>query len=319
MTVVDWRDVPAETVQALLLSERRRAIERLHWDMAPSLRAVEQARQRGDLPGLVLNDRDGQAIGWAFYVFANRMLQIGGLFAPSAGGIRLLLDRALASSEAQLAHGISCFLHTTSPSLTSALTRLRFDLQRYAYLEAAVDPTWPGKATPARPMTLADAPALVRLLARSYAGEPVARAFAPNARLEEWAAYAGQLLNGPAVGTWRPDLSLVMPLADGQLGAAIVLTEVARGVVHVAQLVVDPAHRRRGVARALLGATGRAAAARGARRMTLMVSEANDPALGLYHSLGFSPRGAFLHGLRGPVPRTINGVTMRATGLRKIA
>jgi len=65
---------------------------------------------------------------------------------------------------------------------------------------------------------------------------------------------------------------------------------------------------------------GTIAAAEGAKRLTLMVSEENGSALTLYRSLGFAPRGAFLHGVRGPVPRTLNGVTIRATGgLQKIA
>jgi ribosomal protein S18 acetylase RimI-like enzyme len=321
MTIQDWRDAPADVVQGLLLAERRRVLEQLHWDLAPSLKAVEQARQRGELPGLILQDRHGRPVGWAFYLLANRLLQIGGLQAPTAGGLRLLLDHVLSSSEAQMAQGVACFLEATSPSLTSALTRWRFDLHRHAYLEASLTNGWPLAPTPTlRPLVLADAPELVRLLARSYAGERVARAFAPNARIEEWAQYVGQLLNGPAVGIWRPDLSLALSSPDGRLAGALVVTEVARGIAHVAQLAIDPAHRRKGLGRQLVTAAGVGAAAQGAKRLTLMVSEANEPALTLYRSLGFAPRGVFLHGVRGPVPRTLNGVTIRATGgLQKIA
>ena len=321
MTIVDWRDVPSEVVQGLLLAERRRVLDELHWDLAPSFKTVEQARQRGELPGLVLQDRHGRPVGWAFYLLANRLLQIGGLQAPTASGLRLLLDCVLASAEAQMAQGVSCFLQATSPSLTSALTRWRFDLHRHQYLEAPLTNEWPlADASLLRPLVLSDAPELVRLLARSYAGERVARAFAPNARLEEWAQYTGQLLNGPAVGIWRPDLSLAMSSTEGHLVGAVVVTEVARGIAHVAQVAVDPAHRQQGLGRRLVTVAGTIAAAEGAKRLTLMVSEENRSALALYRSLGFAPRGNFLHGVRGPVPRTLNGVTIRATGgLQKIA
>jgi hypothetical protein len=142
MTLSDWRDATAEAVQPLLLAERRRVLEALHWDLGPAFKAVELARQRGDVPGLLLTDQHGRHAGWAFYLLANRQLQIGGLQATSAGGLRVLLDGILSSTEATLAAGISCFLEASTRSLPSALTRLRFDLQRHEYLEATLSEPW---------------------------------------------------------------------------------------------------------------------------------------------------------------------------------
>jgi ribosomal protein S18 acetylase RimI-like enzyme len=320
MTLVDWRDAPSEVVQPLLLAERKRTLDRLHWDMGPSFKAVELARQRGDLAGLLLKDRHGRPTGWVFYVLSNRLLQIGGLNASSAGGLRVLLDGVLASTEATLAQGVSCFLEASTPSLPSALTRLRFELQRQDYLEAPLGAPW--KATPGAGLRLLDrddAPELVRLLARTYAGLPMARVFAPNARIEEWAQYTAQLLSGPAVGTWQPNQSFAVAGPGGRLIGAIVTTEVARGISHVAQLVVDPQHQRAGLGRALMAAASAAAATEGAKRVTLMVDTGNAAAQALYASLGFAPRGQFLFGRRGPVPRTLAGVTFRAGTLRATA
>lgn len=316
MTLTDWRDVPSDVVQPLLLAERRRVLDTLHWDVAASFRDVEHARQRGDLPGLLLHDASGRAVGWAFYGLSNRLLQIGGLYAPTAGGLRALLDRILTSPEAELAAGVSCFLEARNRSLTSALTRLRFDLQRHAYLEATLTTPWPTLSSRAdvKPLALPDAPALVRLLARSYAGDRIAQTFAPSGRIDEWAQYAGQLLNGPAVGIWQADQSFAVDGPDGHLAAAVVTTEIARGISHVAQVVVDPRRRRQGLARTLLLQAATAASTRGAKRLTLMVGEDNHGARALYASLGFVERGTFVFGTRGPVPRTLGGVTMRATG-----
>lgn len=318
MKVVDWRDVSAETVQSLLLAERRRVLESLHWDLAPSFRLVEQARQRGDVPGLVLYEGEDDPAGWAYYVLANRLLQIGGVRASSARGIRSLLDAVLTSPEAELAHGVTCFMEAASGSLASALVRLRFDLHTHQYLEApvasVVTTAVSSNVATVRPLGGADTPALVRLLARSYAGEPTARAFAPNGRLEEWAHYLGQLLSGPSVGTWRPEQSFAALDASGQLVAVIITTEVARGIAHVAQIAVDPAARGRGLARTLLAAAATAATAAGAKRVTLIVHEENAVARRLYDAAGFTQRGTFLQGARGPVPRRVGGVTIRATG-----
>lgn len=315
MTLVDWRDVPSAVVQTLLLADQRHALDTLHWDLSPSLEAVELARQRGDLAGLLLYDAKGRPVGWAFYQLANGFLQIGNLSAPTAGGLRTLLHHVLASPEAQLAHRVSCFLEARSRSLTSALTRLRFDIERHVYLEASLATRWPSPSRPdARPLELGDAPALVRLLAKGYAGERVAQTFAPNARIDEWAHYAGRLLNGPAAGTWRPDQSFAVSTPDGQLAAAVVTTEIARGIAHIAQVVVDPEFRRKGLARRLLLTAAAAAISQGAKCVTLMVGETNSRARALYDELGFAHRGAFIHATRGPVTRTLGGVMVRATG-----
>ena len=68
MTLVDWRDVPSEVVQPLLLAERRHALDTLHWDLSPSLKAVELARQRGDLAGFLLYDAKGRMLEQTEYI-----------------------------------------------------------------------------------------------------------------------------------------------------------------------------------------------------------------------------------------------------------
>jgi ribosomal protein S18 acetylase RimI-like enzyme len=64
-----------------------------------------------------------------------------------------------------------------------------------------------------------------------------------------------------------------------------------RHVAHVRGLAVHPAHRRRGIARALIEAGARAAAQRGNRRLTLRVFATNPGARALYASCGFVVEG----------------------------
>jgi ribosomal protein S18 acetylase RimI-like enzyme len=61
---------------------------------------------------------------------------------------------------------------------------------------------------------------------------------------------------------------------------------------------VAPAHRRRGLGRAVSVAALRWAAQRGARRAYLQVAHGNDPALGLYQLLGFDLHHDYEHYLR---------------------
>lgn len=313
----DWRDVPAAEVVPLLQAERRRWLDTLHWDLGPALKLVESARTRGEVPGLVLRDDKGQTAGWAFYLLAGRQLQIGAVNATTASGVRQLLDGVMAAPEAQLASSLSCFLYPGSKSVASALVRLRFELQEHEYLEANLS-TMPGldramEDASLEPLRAENGAAAVRLLARAYAGDPAGRAFAPNARLDEWAQYLGQIFATPSVGTWIPDASLVARGSgpDG-LAGLIVSTEVARGIAHIAQVVVDPAARRQGLGRRLLLGAAARAASLGAKRITLIVSGHNTAAQALYSSLGFTRRGTFLFGQRGAAPRRVGGLTIRA-------
>jgi len=60
-------------------------------------------------------------------------------------------------------------------------------------------------------------------------------------------------------------------------------------------------------------AAGAVCAGQDAKPVTLIVSEDNASARGQYASLGFAPRGEFIFGHRGLVPRRVGGVTIRAT------
>ena len=67
--------------------------------------------------------------------------------------------------------------------------------------------------------------------------------------------------------------------------------ESSRHVVYVRGLAVAPAHRGRGIGRALIEAAVDAARERGARRITLRVLAPNAPARALYEACGFAVEG----------------------------
>ena len=60
---------------------------------------------------------------------------------------------------------------------------------------------------------------------------------------------------------------------------------------HVTTVATDPAHRRTGVATALLAGLAADARRRGTQAMTLEVRASNEAALGLYRRFGFAPAG----------------------------
>lgn len=74
-----------------------------------------------------------------------------------------------------------------------------------------------------------------------------------------------------------------------------------RSSIYLEDLFVDPAFRRRGVARRLLGELARRALAEGYARVEWAVLDWNDPALHFYRGLGAKPRqGWTVQRLSGP-------------------
>src|SRR4029079_4450069 len=184
MICLDWRGDAPGVLVPLYAAERRRWAQQLGWDLGPSLRLVEQARVAGDVPGLVLRDSRGAPVGWAYYILSQGSVQLGALNATTAGGLRLLLDRIFRSPEAHVAQELSCFLYPVSSSVVSALNRQRFVLEHPEYLSVALQASGPvlGGQTAApdagiRSWVEGDTAAAVRLIARTYAGDPSARCF----------------------------------------------------------------------------------------------------------------------------------------------
>lgn len=63
---------------------------------------------------------------------------------------------------------------------------------------------------------------------------------------------------------------------------------------HIFLLYVMPEHRRRGIARALMRHAEDWARARGDRQLGLQVFQSNQPALSLYHQLGFQTQSLWM-------------------------
>jgi ribosomal protein S18 acetylase RimI-like enzyme len=305
MTCEDWRNLPAEDVEPLLLAERQRWLTALGWETRTTWVTVEAARASGRLPGLIVRD-GGRITGWAFYLLHGDMVQIGALVADEARGLGRLVDEILQVPEAAHAERASLFVLPTSDSLATALTRRRFRMRAHEYLTLdlatgigrnGLEATSPQTGSLAlRPFRDADEPSLVRLLAEAYRGMPSAECFAPHGRPEEWAWYVRQLLRTSACGMLLPEATLVVEAAGRDGPAGIVLTtKVSESTAHVAQIVVSPHAQRAGVGTRLLDAAIARARTRGSRQLTLMVSDDNPQARALYMKAGFVSGPTFLY------------------------
>ena len=304
MRVSDWRNAAADAMTGLYAEEHGRWLANLHWDASTSWEIVEGARQEGCLPGFVAEDESGRVAGWTFFVMRDGVLQIGAVVARRAETVRALIDAVLEAPEASLARRYQAFVYPESPAVEVALTRRRFDVDRYLYLERPVAPCPRAVDGGVREWHERDLPDAVRLLARAYAGSPGARCFAPGGRTEEWSTYLGQLVRTPVCGRFVPGESFVLAGPRG-IDACLVSTRLDHRTAHVAQVIVDPDRQRQGLASRLLAASAQAAARGGAVRQTLLVAESNVAARALYARLGFTARAAFLFADRARITRRV--------------
>lgn len=89
----------------------------------------------------------------------------------------------------------------------------------------------------------------------------------------------------------KPHVAVIVATAAGEVVGGLVAYELekleqARSEFYLYDLAVDAAHRRRGIATALIDALRRLAAARGAWVVFVQADYGDDPAVALYDKLG---------------------------------
>ncbi|MBV1833383.1 ribosomal protein S18-alanine N-acetyltransferase [Novacetimonas pomaceti] len=118
----------------------------------------------------------------------------------------------------------------------------------------------------------ADLPVLARIHAAAFSAD------------QQWNAQALRTVMGMP-GTW---LGVVMTVVDGaQVPAGFLMARHVVDEAEILTLAVDPAFRRRGMARALLAWLRHVASGHGATRLFLEVGTHNAAAIALYQGAGF--------------------------------
>ncbi len=291
--VQDWRACAVDEITALVAREARAWRTDLDWDVTEAWRVLEPARRAGRLPGIVVRDTGGRPSGWGTFLLHRDCLQVLALVAANQASASALVEAVRASREAALATTAVLCVRDGSPGLAGVLASHGFEVETYRYLSAAAGAAG-DDASLLQPWAHHEH-AMADLCARAYADSDGIRAFAPGGTMEEWRDYLHGLLSSPGCGWVAPGMSFVAAgPAGARLDGAVLVTTIAAGVAHVAQVAVDPSARGRGLGRRLVRAAMQAAGARGCSRVTLLVSTANRPAAALYESLGFSDQARFV-------------------------
>jgi ribosomal protein S18 acetylase RimI-like enzyme len=295
MIVADWREADANLLRSCYDREAQHWQRQLGWDTEQTWSTIEEARVTWGLPGLLALD-GSRVDGWAFYTRDGDILQLGGLVADTSEATAQILGEVInAARQAQLPV-VSCFLLERAAELRGELKRRGFDIEPFLYLGAPVARVLSGDASPA-PWPVSswrdeDLDAAGKLLSQAYS-QRAARHFAPTGTAEEWRHYLGAMVEQTACGVFDPHMTRVVRDARGMRALAF-MTAIGPRTAHLAQMVVHPEERGRGLAPGLLRSAAALADRAGHDEITLLVGESNQPARHVYEALGFTPRATFV-------------------------
>lgn len=290
MIVADWRDAEASVLRSCYDREVLHWQRQLGWETDRTWSTVEEARVTWGLPGLLALD-GARVDGWAFYTRDGDMLQLGGLVTESGDATARILEEVLKAAEHAELPTVSCFVLDRAPELRSELTRHGFEIEPFLYLAAPLPLAGAPSVTGASWQDH-DVEAAAALLKASYTAH-AARHFAPHGTAEEWEHYVAQMIEQTACGVFDPHATRVVR-QQCTLRALALMTTIGPRTAHLAQLVVHPNERGRGLAAQLLQEAAALAASAGHEEMTLLVGESNLAARRLYDGLGFAPRATFV-------------------------
>ena len=301
----DWRHLSAGEASQLLAAETDAYRRELCWDVREAWRPVETARGTGALPGYVVRDEAGTIRGWTCFLDHRGLRQVAMLVSDTALATTMLVERIVTAPGAAAVRGEIVCVRDAAPGLADALRARQFDVSAYRYLSLE----WSGRsldgpngarfAKTDRSWRPDDLDAVIALCARAYADSTDVRAFAPAGTPAEWLDYITTMVSGTGCGRFMPDASFLVEGDDaGTLDAAVLTTDLGCGTAHIAQVVVDPAARGRGLGRRLVEAVIDHARAHGSARVTLLVADTNRAAGRLYDAAGFVDRAQHIVGVR---------------------
>lgn len=282
---IDWREVDAAAMADLYDDGVREWQARLGWDTRDTWREIERSRRLGTVLGFVAIAGDGSPAGWTFALPLRGALQVGGLVARSEEATAALVERLCEAAAGRCDGGLTFFGLSGAPNLPGALAAAGLTVDRYDYLERALDADEPPALIEGvRAWRDGDTESSIDILASAYPGVDPLRPFAPQGARDDWREYVVHLVGTSGCGDFLPDHSFLL---DGDRRGVVIVTRLSADVAHVAQIAVAPGARGQGLGRALLDGACDRAAATGHSRVTLMVGRRNHRARRLYESAGF--------------------------------
>lgn len=315
MTIVDLRQLSPRQIEPLLAEEAQRWREELRWDYRSSLDLIKKFVEARSLAGCAALE-GGEAAGYAFYVIEEHKGLLGGLYVSPRFPQMPLANKLLTSTletlralpyigriEAQLVP-FGCEFDVALAKHGFRLYPRQFmllDLNRVPLSSASSG--GPPNSDPLSGLRLEEwndryfGPC-ARLIQLAYA-DHMDGEINDQYRSEEGALkFLKNIIMLPGCGQFQEHASFVLRAPHShELAGAVLTSAVAPGVGHTTQICVMPGYQRQGLGRRLIQATIQSLRAQRFSGLSLTVTAANQRAVCLYASLGFTQIKTFTAGV----------------------
>jgi len=317
MQLVDLRQISSRQLEPLLAEEAWCWREQLRWDYKPSTELIKKFVDARSLTGSAIM-KNGQPIGYAFYVLEEHKGLVGGLFVSPRYpqqelSHRLLTDTLTTLNGIPKLDRVEAQLIPFGYELDDVLSEYGFRLFLRQFMIAPLATAGGAPAFDVLPGLIVEGPGSGMILDRwdHRYFEPCARliqlAYASHVDGEindQYRSESGALrflkniIILPGCGQFQPEASFVLrPPHASHLAGVILTSRVSEGVGHVTQICAMPGYHGRGLGRRLMEASMQALRARGFANISLTVTSGNARAVHLYESLGFAAVKSFSAGV----------------------
>ena len=271
-------------------------LELLKWDYKGASMLVREVARQRQLSGLVAVSGNA-TVGFAYYLIEGRRCSIGDIYVsrPWRGtGI----DRDMTEAVLDRIEQVGRVRRIESQCLgvdnhdADRLFQARgFERLERSYMLARVAPydTPPAPKTDVtiRPWKTADFSQAVRVIHRSYHGTHDSH-INSQYRTEQGCAELLTILTDHIwCGDFLPLVSCIAVRPSGSVVGVLIASRVARGVGHIGQISVHPAHQGKGIGRRMIASAVSEFRKRGFKSASLAVTTANAGAFHLYQTCGF--------------------------------
>jgi ribosomal protein S18 acetylase RimI-like enzyme len=308
LEIVDLQRITGRELDPLLLEETVEWERELDWDFSQSAELVRRYTDSRSLAGAALLDR-GEVAGYCYAVLEDQRALIGDLYVRPAwreGDAQLRLFRTILDGLTGVAglRRVESQLMMIDPAVGQALSRERAIEVRERVLMASSceDPGSCGDTGPGP-----DSRFQIRSWEDHYeeqAATVIALAYGDHVDSEineQYRTVAGarrflhNIVRYPGCGMFfKPASMVAFDRQTGWVAGIVLVSFVAPQTGHVTQLCVTPQSQGSGLGRELLRRAMHALYLNGAKRVTLTVTGANEPALELYRRSGFREMRSFL-------------------------
>ena len=310
--ILDLRHFAAPVLRPVLEAESNIWMQRLHWDYRASCRLLMQYLDNHMLPGYAAVEA-GQVMGYTFCVYEETKAVIGDVFAldgtnPDLPGPPSGDDEAARAIEATLLRHLFETL-TNSPQIDRIESQLLlhpagkhatvfreagFELFHRLFMVQPLAGHW-GRSHVELPIELElrhwrdeDLNPAARLISTAYHGHTDSLINDQYNSVYGSMRFLNNIVHYSGCGVFSPLAShVVVDRATQELVALVLGSRVSPQSGHITQICVHPEHRRKGMARLLLGVAGAQFIRQGVSEISLTVTEANTEAVELYRSEGY--------------------------------